>query len=165
MPRLTANSFDDPAWAIVTKGWDQCANGRFDEAIASYTAALNSFSARTPTAATRETYICRGVAFGRAGNEHSAIDDFTKAIALDPERDIAFYNRGISRQTLGLYDQAIGDFCRVIELRPTCVSSFIRRGVCLKRLNDIQGARRDFAEARRLMAAENQDDHVPERYG
>jgi tetratricopeptide (TPR) repeat protein len=158
MPKLTPNSFDDPAWAIVTRGSEAYASSRFADAIACYTTALNSFNERTPTAAIMETYICRGAAFGRAGNEQAAIDDFTKAIELNPQSAMAFYDRGISRQTLGQFDLAIDDFSRVIELRPKYVSGFIRRGVCRKRLNDVQGARSDFAEAKRLIAAEKPTD-------
>jgi tetratricopeptide (TPR) repeat protein len=154
MPRLNANSFDDPAWAIVAKGWNEYANGRFAEAIASYTTALESFNERTPSAAIMETYVCRGAAFGRAGNVHSAIDDFTKAIELDAQSENAFFNRGIARQQLEQYALAIEDFGRSIELRPTDKRNYIRRGVCRKRLNDVLGARRDFAEARRLIDTE-----------
>ncbi len=157
MPRLNANSFDDPAWAIVTKGSEEYSNRKFSEAIVSFTTALDSFNERTPSAAIMETYICRGAAFGCAGKELEAINDFTKAIELDSRSASAFYDRGISRQALRLYDLAIDDFCRVIELRPRYVSGYIRRGVCLKRLQKLQDARRDFAEAKRLIAAKKLD--------
>ncbi len=116
--------------------------------------ALNSFSERTPSAAIMETYVCRGAASGRAGNVHSAIDDFTKAIQIDPQSENAIYNRGVAREQLGQYGLAIEDFGRSIDLSPTDKRSYIRRGVCRKRLNDVLGARRDFAEARQLITAE-----------
>lgn len=161
MPKLTANSFDDPAWAIATQGWEAYAKDKLGDAIASYTKALNSFTEHTPTAAIMETYICRGAAFGRAGNQQAAIDDFTKAIELNPQSEMAFYDRGISRQTLGQFDCAIDDFSRVIELRTQYASGFIRRGVCRKRLDDVPGARSDFAEAKRLIAAAKPTDRKP----
>jgi tetratricopeptide (TPR) repeat protein len=150
MARLNVDSFDDPAWAIVTRGADQLAACKFSDAVFSFTEAIGAFTEQSPVAAVVETYICRGVAFGRSGDDASAIADFSKALELNPKRGLAYYNRGYSQEQLGQYCQAIEDFSRAIERRPTDADSYLRRGVCRKRINELEAARSDFAEVRRL---------------
>jgi tetratricopeptide (TPR) repeat protein len=150
MARLNADSFDDPAWVIVTRGADQLAACKFSDAIFSFTEAIGVFTEQSPVAAVVETYICRGVAFGRSGDEASAIADFSKALELNPKRGLAYYNRGYSYEQLGQYRQAIEDCSCAIAIRPNDGNCYLRRGVCRKRIDDLEGARSDFAEVRRL---------------
>jgi tetratricopeptide (TPR) repeat protein len=90
------------------------------------------------------------VAFGRSGDAPSAIADFSKAIELNPRNGLAYYNRGYSQELLGQYREAIEDYSHVIANRPNIADCYSRRGVCRKRINDLEGARSDFAEVRRL---------------
>jgi tetratricopeptide (TPR) repeat protein len=148
--RLTAHSFDDPAWNIVTRGATQLAERKLSDAIASFSEAIDAFTERTPMAAVVETFICRGVASGRSGDARSAIADFSKAIELNPKCGLAYYNRGYSKEKLGEYCRAIQDYDLALERHPGDADSYLRRGVCRKRVNDLVGAQSDFAEARRL---------------
>ena len=50
------------------------------------------------------------------GLYNSAIDDFTRAIELDPNDAKAYNNRGIAYRYLGEYQQAIDDSTKAIEL-------------------------------------------------
>ncbi len=131
-------------------GADQLAKCKFSDAILSFTEAIGTFTEQTPVAAVVETYICRGVAFGRSSDPTSAIADFSKAIELNPKRGLAYYNRGYSQEQLEQYHQAIEDYSRAIAIRPTISDCYLRRGVCRKRINDLEGDRSDFAEVRRL---------------
>jgi len=49
---------------------------------------------------------------------HKAIDDYTKAIELEPESADAFYNRGCSWYEVDKLDDSIADLTRAIQLDP-----------------------------------------------
>ena len=150
MPRLTATSFDDPAWPIVTQGANELAQCKFADAIVSFTQAIDAFTGRSPVAAVVETFICRGVAFGRSGDHKSSLEDFSSAIRLNSNHGLAYYNRAQAHEWLGNFRQAIDDYSRAIDILPADSMRHLRRGVCRKRLGEIADARRDFAEVRRL---------------
>jgi tetratricopeptide (TPR) repeat protein len=142
--------YDDPAWSLVVQGENERRQRQFDDAIAKFTAALESFNDLTPCMAKSDAYICRGAAIGQMGNELLAIEDFSRAITITPQYALPYYNRAFAKQMLGQYGSAIEDYSRAIELRPDHASSYVWRGLCFKKCNDLIAARRDFAEARRL---------------
>ena len=51
----------------------------------------------------------RGRAYYKLGQNHRAINDYTKAIQLDPDYDLAYYNRGLAYVRLGEYQNANAD--------------------------------------------------------
>ena len=60
----------------------------------------------------------RGNRYSRNGVYHKAIDDYTKAIELEPGSADAFYNRGCSWYEVDKLDNSIADLTRAIELDP-----------------------------------------------
>ena len=62
--------------------------------------------------ATRGAYYSKG-AFGHA------IADHTRAIALNPNVAVVYYNRGLAYAKKGDKDQAIADFRKVLEINPS----------------------------------------------
>ena len=63
-------------------------------------------------------FIDRGNRYSRNGVYHKAIDDYTKAIELEPGSADAFYNRGCSWYEVDKLDDSIADLTRAIELDP-----------------------------------------------
>lgn len=51
-----------------------------------------------------------------------AIEDYTKAIDLDPCLAVAYYNRGTVLYRLGNYELALKDFAKSVELDPENVN-------------------------------------------
>ena len=74
-------------------------------------------------------YFNQGVEKYEAGNYQGAIDDWSKAIEINPQNADAHYNRGSAMNNLGNYQGAIADFTKAIELDPQDASIYQNRGV------------------------------------
>jgi hypothetical protein len=70
----------------------------------------------------------RGSAFYKKGLPDKAIEDFDKAIALDPSYYEAYNNRGTVFLKLGLFDKAIADFDKTISINPGRAAPYVNRG-------------------------------------
>lgn len=97
-------------------------------------------------------YNMRGVGHRYLGNKHAdldeydrAIQDFGKAIALDPSYAEAYYNRGVLYwREFGNHYRAIRDLTRVIELAPHWAEAHFNRGLAYKLHGDRSQAIADF---------------------
>jgi tetratricopeptide (TPR) repeat protein len=54
--------------------------------------------------------VNRGGAYVKLGNHKRAIEDYDKAIELNAEFALAYYNRGIAYSAFGNHNQAIKDW-------------------------------------------------------
>ncbi len=61
-------------------------------------------------------YFNRGNAYDDLGQYQRAIQDYTRAIQLDPDLAQAYYNRGIVYYNLGEYQRAIQDYDKACSL-------------------------------------------------
>ena len=60
----------------------------------------------------------RGNRYSRNGVYHKAIEDYTKAMELEPELAEAYYHRGCSWYEVDNFGDSIADLTRAIELDP-----------------------------------------------
>ncbi len=74
-------------------------------------------------------YLDRGNRFSRNGVYHRAIEDYTKAIELDPEFAEAHYHRGCSWYEVGKNTESIADLTRAIELDPLADHYYGQRAI------------------------------------
>ena len=83
--------------------------------------------------------ICnRGVLLTRGkGDIDLAIQDYGKAIALNPNFSNAYYNRGVTYNGKGDVDLAIQDYGKVIELNPNLASAYCSRGTAYLGKGDV----------------------------
>ena len=82
-----------------------------------------------------------------AGNYQGAIDDWSKAIEVNPQGAGSYYNRGIAKDKLGDYQGAIADLTKTIEINPQYVDAYLNRGVARELVNDLEGACNDWRKA------------------
>ncbi len=76
-----------------------------------------------------------------------AINDFDKAIELDPKIPQIYEQRGVVRHLLGDDDGAITDFNRAIELKPDSSVAFINRGLVWELKGKFTNALEDYNHA------------------
>jgi regulator of sirC expression with transglutaminase-like and TPR domain len=89
-------------------------------------------------------YNNRAEAYMRLGNYQKAIDDYKKAIEVNPRNSIAYYNRGLAYGKSGLHHKAIGDFNRAIKLDPQNTKFYINLGIAYGNLGNYQQAIEKF---------------------
>jgi len=79
-----------------------------------------------------------------------AINDYTIAIQLNPQSELAYYNRGLSYKFINDYSNAVKDFSKVIEINPSEVKYYVYRGNTYKELRDYEKVLSDFSLAIKL---------------
>ena len=83
----------------------------------------------------------------KAGRYEEAIEEYSKAIELDPNDAIHFRSRGNSKYFLSRYEEAIEDYNRAIELDPNDAIQFRSRGLSKHNLGRYEEAIEDYNKA------------------
>lgn len=97
-------------------------------------------------------YHLRGEAYRHLGNtrgdawEHwAAVEDFTRAVALDPTLGQAYLDRGILYwRELHEPQKAVADLTAALSVDPRLHEALFNRGVAYQQLGDIAAALADF---------------------
>lgn len=76
-----------------------------------------------------------------------AIQDFDKAIELNPKNPELYLNRGYIKQLTNDLKGALADYNNALSINPRFAFAYNNRGVLKVALNDIQGAMDDYAKA------------------
>ena len=76
-----------------------------------------------------------------------AIEDYTKAIELNPKDDSNYKERGSVKKEIKDYQGAIEDYTKAIELDPNSSFSYSARGYAKAKIKDYQGAIEDYTKA------------------
>ena len=162
----------DNASALNSRGLMYMGAGKFDLAIADYSAAI--------TIEPREVafYVNRGAAYGDRGDLDLAIadfnkaltlkpdeymiynnrgtvlfkkgevarslDDFSRAVALKPMEFLGYYNRASVYETTGALDKAIDDYTKALALNPTIVAIYVDRGNLYLKKGKVEAAAAEF---------------------
>ena len=73
-----------------------------------------------------------------------------KAIKIDPEYALSYYNRGLAYKRLGKLQEAINDYSTSIQLDPSNYAAYINRGITRENIGDLKGACADWRKASSL---------------
>ena len=126
----------------------------YDEIIELCDAELSACVGDSDNKYVANIYYNKGYAESDLEQHEEAIDDFTKAIELNPDFVWAYSNRGYSKNALGLYKEAIDDFTKAIELKPDYANAYNNRANAQTALGQHQKAIDDYTMAIEL-AGEN----------
>ncbi|MBW1726356.1 MAG: tetratricopeptide repeat protein [Deltaproteobacteria bacterium] len=97
---------------------------------------------------TKEAYIKQGVANVKLKKYNQAIEDFSRAIKLDPNNAEYYYKRGVTYGNLNQHQKAIEDFNEAIRLNPKYAEAYSNRGfVYMMKLDDKKKACSDWKRA------------------
>jgi tetratricopeptide (TPR) repeat protein len=90
-------------------------------------------------------YVSRGNSYGERGDYDSAIQDYSKALALNPKLSIAYFNRAYTYAHLKKYREAITDLDETIKLNPKDEKAYFWRGICNVSVRNYPKALDDFS--------------------
>ena len=93
-----------------------------------------------------EAFLLQGLAYGDLDQPEDAVISYNKAIQLDPEYALAYYNRGNLFALLGQYSRAIEDYNEAINIDPEYTSVYKNRGNAFVLLGEYHRAIKDFDE-------------------
>ena len=98
-------------------------------------------------AARSEVYFISGLTYAELQDYERAIEDFGRAIELNPEYATAYYNQGLAYHALQDYARAIGEFGRAIELNPEDAEAYCSRGLAYYKLQEYERAIEEYGRA------------------
>jgi len=101
-------------------------------------------------AQTAEDYLGKGMAKAEKGDWKGALQDFNKAIELNPKYAIAYVVRGLGKEGLSDYRGAIQDFNKAIELNPNYATAYSNRGTAKLKLGQKDSGCLDLSKAGEL---------------
>ncbi|MGA3208572.1 MAG: tetratricopeptide repeat protein [Syntrophales bacterium] len=102
-------------------------------------------------------YFDRGLAYAKNGNYHQAIQDYGRAIELNPILAETYYRRGNLYVRLGNCKEAIQDYDKAIEINPKYAEAYCWRGIAYVILYNRNQATNDLRIAARLGNEEAQN--------
>jgi len=95
-------------------------------------------------------YFARGRTLIEQKDFNQAIDQFTKAIQMDPKDALAYYNRGLAYVAQSEYQEAIADYTSALHLNPKNALAYYHRGIAHRHLKEFDRAIGDYTRAIRL---------------
>jgi tetratricopeptide (TPR) repeat protein len=111
-------SGDALAATYVDRGTLRLPNDDIEDAVADYDAAM-------PPPGHAAAYVWRGQALDAEGEDRRAIEDFDRAVALDPQAWQAYGARGLMLARTGEPEHALADLARAIELGGSHENEFL----------------------------------------
>lgn len=123
--------------AFNTRGTRRHDEGRYDGAIADYTASLRLDPDQPVTLANR------GWAFYAKDDYDAAVGDFSEAIEKDPQFASAYEGRGTTYREMGEYKKAIKDLSDAIRRDSTVASAYQRRATAFESTGRLEKALAD----------------------
>jgi len=94
-----------------------------------------------------QAYMGRGEENLKLGEYQKAIDDFSKAINLNPEEGLYFYNRANAYLDINQLELAISDYTNSIDKNPYYLNAYINRGIAYSEKDEPINALYDFKKA------------------
>jgi len=76
-----------------------------------------------------------------------AVEILNKAIEVNSNYAICFYNRGYAYKELKQYEVAMADFNKAISLDPNYIDSYVNRAILFLQLNQFEAAIEDYSKA------------------
>lgn len=88
--------------------------------------------------------VLDGISHLNTDEPEKALEDFNRAIKIDPQRADGYLGRANSLNTLGKYSKALEDYHRVIEIEPDLANVYVNRAIAYSHLEEYEKAIADY---------------------
>jgi tetratricopeptide (TPR) repeat protein len=92
-------------------------------------------------------YFTRGFGKYKLQNYTGAIEDYTKAIGVDPDYYEAYLVRGFTKEIIQDYTGALEDYSKALQLKPDYSEAYLGRSLVRDQVSDFKGALSDLNKA------------------
>jgi tetratricopeptide (TPR) repeat protein len=124
---------------------------QYDSALTLFQTALTFAPTQNPTKFQRSlaaTYFYMGVIWQTINhNNDQSLQNYTKAIELNPWYTQAYNNRGLAYADQMNYEQALKDYTKSIELNPQLAQAYYNRGMVYYNQKNYDPAIQDYTKA------------------
>lgn len=127
--------------------------GDYQQAIRCYTVAVEVGDLGKETVS--DILINRGAAHKHLGEYQKALDDYTAAIAKNPNNALAYNNRGAMHRQMGQIEKALADYAKALQITSTAgaqAATYNAPGSLKKDEYLSQSQWEDLQEAKRIAA-------------
>ena len=133
---------------LLAREWAQCRDHDPERLIRGCSAIIHS-GKETPENLAR-AFFDRGRAWADQGKYDRAVEDFNRALELDPNYPDAFNGRALAYAGEQQYDHALQDFNQAIKLDPNYAIAINNRGLAAQNLGRTDEATKYFEKARQV---------------
>lgn len=138
--------------ALLERGKCLSKIGKFQKALVCLKDALNRMKTSAPPAKHALALNELGLTYFQLGKFEDALENYTRAIDLDPENSSYYNNKALANVHLDYIDLAMNDFDKAIELQPDDFRSYLNRGDAHAAMKRFEKAHSDFDKALPLCA-------------
>lgn len=96
---------------------------------------------------TAESYALRANVYGEKGDTRQAIENYDKAIAVDPTNADLYFGRALTNQSIGKSDLALADYNKAVELNPMHAAAYCNRGKIYEDRGNLSDALSNYNKA------------------
>lgn len=88
--------------------------------------------------------VLDGVSNLNLNKPEKALEDFTRAVEIDPARADGYLGRANALQTLGQYEASLKDYDKAISIDPKLANAYVNRGSAYSHLGEYKKAIADY---------------------
>lgn len=94
--------------------------------------------------------VLDGVSHLNRDKPEKALEDFNRAIMMDPQRVDGYAGRANVLNVMGRYAESIKDYNIAIEMDPTLANAYVNRGIAYSHMGEYEKAIADFEKGLEL---------------
>ena len=94
--------------------------------------------------------VLDGVSSLNMNNPEEALEDFNRAVEIDPLRADGYLGRANTLNTLGRYEESLNDYNKALDIDPTLANAYVNRGSAYSHLGEYEKAIADYEKGLEL---------------
>ena len=94
--------------------------------------------------------VLDGVSDLNLNKPEKALENFSRAIKIDPQRADGYVGRANTLNTLGRYEESLMDYNKALDIDPTLANAYVNRGSAYSHLGEYKKAIADYEKGLEL---------------